>query len=109
MKRDGKTGLNDSKGLLDVVAGVSEFVHKFFCMVMAARFEVELDTADLDGVFKVQAIMEDWKEKAFLEVALPITPSLQYSNTPDLGERSQLARANLDSKGLAGGGDLHFF
>jgi hypothetical protein len=81
----------DSKGLLDAVAGLSEFVYDLFGVVMAARFEVELDTADLDGVFKVQAIMEDWKEKAFLEVALPITPSLQYSNTPDLGERSQLA------------------
>jgi hypothetical protein len=99
----------DSKGLLDVVAGVSEFVHKLFCMVMAARFEVELDTADLDRVFKIQAIMEDWKEKAFLEVALPITPSLQYSNAPDLGERSQLAWADFDSKGLAGRRDLHFF
>ena len=91
IKRDGKTGANDSKGLLDGVAGLSQFVHKLFCMVMAARFEVELDTADLDGVFKIQAIMEDWKEKTSLEVALPITPSLQYSNTPDLGERSQLA------------------
>ncbi|MCX5880015.1 MAG: hypothetical protein NTY44_12995 [Deltaproteobacteria bacterium] len=81
----------DSKGLLDIVASVSEFVYDLFGVVMAARFEVELDTADLDGVFKVQAIMEDWKEKTSLEVALPITPSLQYSNTPDLGERSQLA------------------
>ena len=81
----------DSKGLLDAVAGLSEFVYDLFGVVMAARFEVELDTADLDGVFKVQAILEEWKEKAFLEVALPITPSLQYSNTPDLGERSQLA------------------
>ena len=99
----------DSKGLLDVVAGLSQFVHNLFGVIMAARFEVELDTADLDGVFKVQAILEEWKEKAFLEVALPITPSLQYSNTPDLGERSQLARADLDSKGLAGRGDLHFF
>ena len=81
----------DSKGLLDAVAGLSEFVYDLFGVVMAARFEVELDTADLDGVLKIQAIMEDWKEKAFLEVALPITPSLQYSNTPDLGERSQLA------------------
>ena len=75
----GKTVPNDSNGSLNVVAGVSGFVHKLLWMVMAARFEVELDTADLDGVFKVQAIMEDWKEKAFLEVALPITPSLQYS------------------------------
>ena len=81
MKRDGKTGLNDSKGLLDVVAGLHEFGYDLFCMVMAAR----------------------------LEVALPITPSLQYSNTPALGERSQLARADLDSKGFTGRGDLHFF
>ena len=38
MKRDGKTGPNDSKGLLDVVAGLSQFVHKLFCVIMAARF-----------------------------------------------------------------------
>ena len=80
IKRDGKTGANDSKGLLDGVAGPSQFVHKLFCMVMAARFEVELDTADLDGVFKIQAIMEDWKEKAFLGCCLThhsIAPILQ--------------------------------
>jgi len=95
--------------LLDVIVGSPEFGYDLFGVVMAARFEVELDTADLDGVFKVQAVMEDWKEKAFLEASLPITPSLQYSNTPDLGERSQLARADLDSKSLASRGDLHFF
>jgi len=29
-RQSGKTGLNDSNGSLDVVAGVSEFVHKLF-------------------------------------------------------------------------------
>jgi len=47
-------------------------------------------------------------KEAVRRLVLPNTPSLQYSNTPDLGERSQLARADLDSKGLAGRGDVHF-
>src|SRR5512139_3018080 len=42
-------------------------------------------------------------------LVFPNTPSLQYSNAPDLAERSQLARADLDAQGLAGRGDLHFF
>jgi hypothetical protein len=69
----------DSSGSLNVVAGLSEFVYDLFGVVMAACFKVQLDTRDLDRVFKVQAIMEDWKEKAFLEVALPIAPILQHS------------------------------
>jgi len=93
--------------LPDVVAGFSEFGYDLFGVVMAARFEVELEAADLDGVLKVQAVMEDWEEKAFSHLAIPITPILQYSTTPSL-KRSQLARADLDPQGLAGRGDFHF-
>ena len=44
-----------SKGLFDVVAGRSEFVHNLFGMVMAARFEVQLDNAIGLWVESIQA------------------------------------------------------
>jgi hypothetical protein len=75
---------------------------------MAARFEVELDTADLDGVFKAQTVMEDWEEKASSYLTFSIIPLFQYSTFPLCSERSQLARADLDPQGLAGRGDSHF-
>jgi hypothetical protein len=93
--------------LLDVVAGFSQFGYDILGVVVAARLEVELNTADLDGVLKVQAVMADWEEKAFSHLAIPITPILQCSTTPSL-KRSQLARADLDPQGLAGRGDFHF-
>lgn len=39
-RQSGKTGPSDSNGLLDVVAGLSEFVDDLFCVIMAAGFEV---------------------------------------------------------------------
>jgi hypothetical protein len=77
-------------------------------VVVAARFEVELDAADLDGVFKVQAVMEDWEEETSSDFDLSIIPIFQSSSIPPVSERSQLARADFDSKGLAGRGDFHF-
>jgi len=65
-RRMGKTGQNVSQGLPDVVAGLSEFGYDLFGMVMAARFKVQLDATDLDGVFKVQAVMEDVENVGFL-------------------------------------------
>ena len=73
----------------------------------AARFEVELDTADLDGVFRVQAVMEDWEERASSYLVFPIIPTFQYSII-SFSKSSQLARADLDPQGLAGRGDFHF-
>ena len=52
-------GWDRSGRLPDVVAGFSEFGYDFVGVVVAAGFEVELDAADLDGVFKVQAVMKD--------------------------------------------------
>ena len=55
-----------SRNLANVVAGFSEFGYDFVGVVVAAGFEVELDAADLDGVFKVQAVMEDVENVGFL-------------------------------------------
>jgi hypothetical protein len=103
-----KAGPKDSERLLDVVAGFSEFGYDLFGVVMATRFEVQLNAADLNGIFKVQAVMEDWEERASSYLVFPIIPLFQYSTFPLCSERSQLARADLDPQGLAGRGDFHF-
>jgi hypothetical protein len=77
-----------SMGFPDVVAGLSEFGYDLFGVVVAAHFEVQLDAADLDGVFKVQAVMEDGEEKASSSLAFPIIPLFQYSTFPLCSERS---------------------
>ncbi len=143
--------LMNSNGLLDVIAGLFEFGYELSCVVMAAGFEVQLDAADLEGVFKVQTIMEDVKNVGFflgddaheppqgsghvqkihfdpeqpshldrpgflkifqLEERLQIRGGgINSSSAQEQragSERSQLARADFYSKGLAGRGDLHF-
>ena len=59
-------GWDRSGRLPDVVAGFSEFGYDFFGVVMAAGFQVELDTADLDRVFGVQAVVKDVEDVRFL-------------------------------------------
>lgn len=58
-ERKKKRSLKNSKRLPDVVAGLSELGYELFGVVVTASFEVELDAADLEGVLKVQAIVED--------------------------------------------------
>jgi len=76
-----KTGLNDSNGSLNVVAGLSEFVYDLFGVVMAARFEVELDTATWMGFSRFRRSWKIGKKKLFWRLPYP---SLHRSNTPTL-------------------------
>jgi hypothetical protein len=64
-----------------LVAGLSEFGYDLFGVVKAARFEVELDAADLDVVSRFRRSWKIGKKRLFL--ILPF-PSLQYSSTQQL-------------------------